>query len=85
MLAAYRPVAALISYGVVLLLIAPATIWSERISLQQGDYTFHKGYSPAWDALWFVTLAVLPLLTYEKLRRRQASPRQGHPHPQGKP
>ena len=85
MLAAHRPIAALLSYGIVLLLLAPATVWGERISLQQGDYTFGKGYSPVWDALWFVTLAVLPLLTYETLRRRQASPRQGRPHPQGEP
>lgn len=84
-LAAYRPIAALLSYGVVLLLLAPATVLSERISLQQGDYTFARGYSPAWDALWFVTLAVLPLLTYETLRRRQASLPQGRPHPQGRP
>ena len=69
MLAAYRPKAALLSYGIVLLLLAPATVWGERLSLQQGDYTFAKGYSPLWDALWFVTLAVLPLLTYETLRR----------------
>ena len=81
-LAAYRPVAALLSYGLVLLLMAPATVWSERISLQQGDYTFEKGYSPVWDALWFVSLAVLPLLTYEILRRRRkACPPQGRPHP----
>jgi hypothetical protein len=81
MFAAYRPVAALLFYGVVLLLLAPATVWGERISLQQGDYTFAKGYSPVWDALWFVTLAVLPLLIYEALRRRQASPPQGRLHP----
>jgi hypothetical protein len=62
-LAACRPIAALLSYGIVLFLLAPATVLGERISLQQGDYTFEKGYSPAWDALWFVTLAVLPLLT----------------------
>jgi hypothetical protein len=83
-LVAYRPRAALLSYGLVLLLLAPATVWSERISLQQGDYTFAKGYSPLWDALWFVSLAVLPLLAYETLRRRQASPPRGRPHPQGK-
>jgi hypothetical protein len=70
MLAAYRPIAALISYGIVLLLLAPATVLGERISLHQGDYTFAKGYSPVWDALWFVTLALLPLLIYETLRRR---------------
>ena len=80
LLAAYRPGAALLSYGLVLLLLAPATVWGERISLQQGDYTFEKGYSPVWDALWFVALAVLPLLTYETLRRRQASPPQGRLH-----
>ena len=85
-LAAYRPVATLLSYSVVLVLLAPSTVWSERISLQQGDYTFEKGYSPLWDALWFVSLAVLPLLTYEILRRRRkAYPPQGRPHPQGKP
>jgi hypothetical protein len=77
MLAAYRPKAALISYGMVLLLLAPATILGERLSLQQGDYAFEKGYSPVWDALWFVTLAVLPLLTYEMLRRCRAGTRQG--------
>jgi putative Mn2+ efflux pump MntP len=77
MLAAYRPRAALISYGILLLLLIPATVWSERISLQQGDYAFEKGYSPLWDALWFVALAALPLITYETLRRRRASPRQG--------
>jgi hypothetical protein len=77
MLAAYRPRAALISYCMVLLLLIPATVWSERISLQQGDYAFEKGYSPLWDALWFVALAALPLITYETLRRRRASPRQG--------
>src|SRR5215210_340618 len=82
-LAAYRPVAALLSYGVVLLLLAPATVWSERISLQKGDYTVQNGYSPVWDALWFVTLAAIPFPTYETLRR-QASPHQGRPHPQGK-
>jgi hypothetical protein len=71
-LAAYRPKAALISYGAVLLLLAPATVLGERISLQQGDYTFAKGYSLVWDALWFVTLALLPLLTYETLRRCRA-------------
>jgi hypothetical protein len=81
MLAAYRPKAALISYGMVLLLLAPATVLGGRISLQQGDYTFEKGYSPVWDALWFVTLAVVALLTYETLRRRQASPPQGRLHP----
>jgi hypothetical protein len=74
-LAAYRPVAALLSYGIVLLLLAPATVWGERISLQQGDYAFEKGYSPAWDALWFVTLAVIPLLTYETLRRWRTATR----------
>lgn len=71
LLAAYRPGAALMAYGLVLLLLAPATVWGERISLQQGDYTFEKGYSPVWDALWFVALAVLPLLIYEALRRRR--------------
>jgi hypothetical protein len=81
-LAGYGPRAALLSYAIVLLLLAPATVWSERISLQQGDYTFEKGYSPVWDALWFVSLAVLPLLTYEILRRRRkAYPPQGRPHP----
>jgi hypothetical protein len=74
-LAAYRPKAALLSYGMVLLLLAPATVWSERISLQQGDYKFGKGYSPLWDALWFVTLAVLPLLIYEALRRWRTATR----------
>jgi hypothetical protein len=77
MLAAYRPKAALLSYGMVLLLLAPATILGGRISLQQGDYTFAKGYSPVWDALWFVTLAVLPLLTYETLRRFRPGRYQG--------
>ena len=80
-LAAYRPRAALLLYGLVLLLLAPATVWGERISLQQGDYAFHNGYSPAWDALWFVALTVLPLLTYETLRRRRAGTRQNGLHP----
>jgi hypothetical protein len=79
MLAAYGPRVALLSYGIVLLLLAPATVWGERISLQQGDYTFEKGYSPLWDALWFVALAVLPLLIYEMLRRCRAGTRQGGP------
>jgi hypothetical protein len=74
-LAAYRPKAALLSYAMVLLLVAPATVLGERLSLQQGDYTFEKGYSPVWDALWFLTLAVLPLLTYETLPRCRAAPR----------
>jgi len=75
MLAAHRPRAALLSYGMVLLLLAPATVLGERISLQQGDYTFERGYSPLWDALWFVALAVLPLLIYEALRRWQTGTR----------
>ena len=74
-LAAYRTKAALIFYGMILLLLAPATVLGERLSLQQGDYTFDKGYSPAWDALWFVTLAVIPLLTYETLRRWRTATR----------
>jgi hypothetical protein len=74
-LAAYRPKAALISYGLVLLLLAPATVLGERLPLQQGDYSFAKDYSPAWDALWFVTLAVIPLLTYETLRRWRTATR----------
>ncbi len=74
-LAAHRPRAALLSYGIVLLLLAPATVLGERLSLQQGDYTFAKGYSAAWDALWFVTLAVIPLLTYETLRRWRTATR----------
>ncbi len=75
MLAAHRPRAALLSYGMIILLLAPATVLSERMSLQQGDYAFERGYSPVWDALWFVTLAVLPLLTYETLRRCRGAPR----------
>jgi hypothetical protein len=37
--AAYRSIAALLSYGMVLLLLTPATVLGERISLQQGDPT----------------------------------------------
>ena len=46
--------AALISYGIVLLLLAPAPVVGRRISPQRGDYAFEKRYSSVWEALSFV-------------------------------
>jgi cytosine/uracil/thiamine/allantoin permease len=64
--------------------LAPATVWGPRISLQQGNYTFEKGYSPLWDANWFVTLAV-STASYLPNVAASGFPRQGHLRPSGRP